>query len=264
MLPERQEGVHRMASTGESDRPRYWLIAAGLREAIESGQYPAGARLPGENDLMRQHGVARGTARQALAQLVNWGLAEARKGSGIYVRDFRPIVREGIGRLGPSTWPSGASVWSSESEGRDLAIDQVEISETDAPEHVRALLDLPHAAAGTVLRSRRYVLDGKPVLLSRSWLPAAIAAGTPIAQHDTGPGGIYARLAELGHAPARFREDIRARMPLPDETGRLQVAAGTPIVEICRVAVDNEGSPVEVNEMTADASAYIFRYEFDA
>lgn len=252
-----------MASTGEGDRPRYRLIAAGLRAAIESGEYPAGARLPGENDVMRQHSVARGTARQALAQLVNWGLAEARKGSGIYVRDFRPIVREGIGRLGGATWPSGASVWSAETEGRDLAIDQVEVSEADPPGHVRALLDVP-GDARAVLRSRRYVLDGKPVLLSRSWLPAAIAAGTPIGQRDTGPGGIYARLAELGHSPARFREDVRARMPLPDEAERLQITAGTPVVEICRVALDNAGTPVEVNEMTADSSAYIFRYEFGA
>jgi GntR family transcriptional regulator len=252
-----------MASTGGGDRPRYWLIAAGLREAIESGEYPAGARLPGENEVMRQHGVARGTARQALAQLVNWGLAEARKGSGVYVRDFRPIVREGIRRLGRSTWPSGASVWSSETEGRDLAVDQVEVSEASTPGHISALLDLPPDARA-ILRSRRYVLDGKPVLLARSWLPAAIAAGTPITQHDTGPGGIYARLAEIGHAPARFREDIRARMPLPDEAARLQVAAGTPVVEICRVAIDTAGIPVEVNEMTADSSAYVFRYEFDA
>jgi GntR family transcriptional regulator len=212
---------------------------------------------------MRTHGVARGTARQALAQLVNWGLAEARKGSGIYVRDFRPIVREGIGRLGSSTWPSGASVWSTETEGRDLAVDQVEVSEADAPEHVRALLGLEQGARA-VLRSRRYVLDGKPVLLSRSWLPAAIASDTPIAQPETGPGGIYARLADLGHAPARFREDIRSRMPLPAEADRLQIAAGTPVVEICRVAVDADGTPVEVNEMTADSSAYVFRYEFGA
>jgi GntR family transcriptional regulator len=252
-----------MANTGESGRPRYWLIAAGLREAIESGEYAAGERLPGENDVMRQHDVARGTARQALAQLINWGLAEARKGSGIYVRDFRPIVREGISRLGRTTWPSGASVWSAESEGRDLAVDQVEVSESEAPERARALLELS-SGAGVVLRSRRYVLDGKPVLLSRSWLPAAIAADTPIARHDTGAGGIYARLAELGHAPARFREDIRARMPLPDEAERLQIAAGTPVVEVCRVAVDDMGTPVEVNEMTADSSAYIFRYEWDA
>jgi GntR family transcriptional regulator len=179
------------------------------------------------------------------------------------VREFRPIVREGIGRLGSSTWPSGASVWSSETEGRDLAVDEVEVSEADAPEHVRALFNLDQGARA-VVRSRRYVLDGKPVLLSRSWLPAAIASGTPIGRPDTGPGGIYARLADLGHAPVRFREDLRSRMPLPAEADSLQIAAGTPVVEICRVALDAAGTPVEVNEMTADSSAYVFRYEFDA
>jgi hypothetical protein len=39
---------------------------------------------------------------------------------------------------------------------------------------------------------------------------------------------------------------------------------GTPIIEICRVALDADGTPVEVNEMIADSSAYVFRYEFGA
>jgi GntR family transcriptional regulator len=139
----------------------------------------------------------------------------------------------------------------------------VDVAETDAfPEHIRLLLGLPDGAA-TVVRSRRYVLDGKPVLLSRSWLPAPIASGTPIAQLDPGPGGIYARLAEVSHAPARFREDLRSRMPRPEKTERLAIAPGTPVVDICRIALDAGETPVEVNEMTADAGAYVFRYEFD-
>lgn len=252
-----------MKTEEEGGRPKYWHIAMALQEAIASGGYPPGARLPGENDVMRDHGVARATARQALAQLVNWGLAEARKGSGIYVRDFRPIVRDGIGRLGGSTWPSGVSIWNAETEGRALTVDQLEVSQSDAPEHVRLLLGLHDRTETTVLRSRRYVLDGKPVLLSRSWLPGRIASGTPIAQPDPGPGGVYARLAEAGHAPARFREDLRSRMPHPDEIERLAIAQGTPVVDISRVALTADGVPVEVNEMTADASAYVFRYEFD-
>lgn len=243
-------------------QPKYQVIAAALRAAIDAGQYPPGARLPGENAVMKDHHVARATARQALAQLVNWGLAEARKGSGIYVRDFRPIVRAGIGRLGQSTWPSGLPIWSAESEGRDLSVDQVEVLRIVAPERVRQLLALPDGAQA-VLRSRRYVLDGKPVLLSCSWLPAELAVGTAIAQPDPGPGGIYARLAEAGHAPVRFREDLRSRMPGPEEGERLAIVAGTPVVEICRIALDAGNAPVEVNEMTADSSAYIFRYEFD-
>lgn len=54
--------------------------------------------------------------------------------SGIYVRDFRPVVRDGIARLGQSTWPSGISVWEAETEGRDLVVDQVEVAQADAPE----------------------------------------------------------------------------------------------------------------------------------
>lgn len=252
-----------MASTDSGGQPKYRLIAAALREAIESGQYPPGSRLPGENDVMKDRGVARGTARQALAQLVNWGLAEARKGSGIYVRDFQPLIRDGISRLGRSTWPSGQSIWSAEAQGRDLSVDQIEVSETTPPGHIRDLLGLDENAR-TVLRSRRFVLDGKPVLLARSWLPATIAADSVIAQPDTGPGGTYARLADVGHAPTRFREDLRSRMPQPEETERLEIAPGTPVIDVVRIAVDASGTPVEVNEMTADASAYVFRYEFDA
>lgn len=252
-----------MPSSSAGRQQRYRQIADQLRIGIESGEYPPGSRLPGENDVIRDYSVARATARQALGQLVAWGLAEARKGSGIYVRAFRPIIRDGIRRLGQSTWPSGQSIWSADSEGRYLAVDQVEVIETASAAHIRDLLGLGEGDTA-VLRSRRFVLDGKPILLSRSWLPASIAAGTPIAQPDTGPGGIYARLGDLGHTPTRFREDLRSRMPRPEESERLEIAPGTPVIDIIRIAVDAEGTTVEVNEMTADASAYVFRYDFSA
>src|SRR5262245_529033 len=95
-----------------------------------------------------------------------------------------------------------------------------------------------------------------------SYLPADIAAGSAIEQRDTGPGGTYARLDELGHAPVRFREDLRSRMLDPEEIDKLNIPAGTPVVEIARTAYTTSGRVVEVNEMTADASAYIFRYDF--
>ena len=107
------------------------------------------------------------------------------------------------------------------------------------------------------------MLDGKPVLLSASYLPVGIAAGTVIEQADTGPGGVYARLAEAGHRPERFREELRARMPELDEADQLRLPAGTPVMEIARIAYTSTGRIVEVNEMTADASAYIFRYDFN-
>jgi GntR family transcriptional regulator len=255
-----------MADTrGLAGERKYRVIASDLRAAIGRGEYPGDARLPGENDLMRQYQVARMTARQALAQLINEGLAVARKGSGVYVREFRPVVRAGVGRLSARNWGSGRSIWSVDAGQRDLSVDQLEVRRAAPPDHIRVLLDLPDdPEAGVIARSRRYVLEGKPVLLSVSYLPAALAAGTMMEYRDAGPGGIYARLREIGHAPARFREDLRARMPEPAEAARLALPPGTPVVDLVRTAYAADGQVVEVNEMIADASSYIFRYDFDA
>jgi hypothetical protein len=46
------------------------------------------------------------------------------------------------------------------------------------------------------LRERRFVLDGPPVMLSPSYLPADIVRGSAITREEAGPGGTYARLTE--------------------------------------------------------------------
>ncbi|CAM5735932.1 hypothetical protein SHIRM173S_09002 [Streptomyces hirsutus] len=77
----------------------------------------------------------------------------------------------------------------------------------------------------TCVRRRRFVLDGKPVLLATSYLPMPLVAGSAITQEDTGPGGTCARLAELGYEPVHFREEIRSRMPSKDEAAQLSMSA---------------------------------------
>jgi GntR family transcriptional regulator len=247
-------------ATTSSGQPKYLQIAADLREAISAGTYAPDSRLPGENELMTTYGVARETARKALAQLIQEGIAVPRRGAGVFVRVFRPIVRDGIQRL-TGTWPAGKSVWAEETKGRNFAAQQVQVHEDEAPSYVALLLDLAEGDR-VIIRSRHYTLDDKPVMVARSYLPAKLVAGSLVTQADTGPGGTYARLGDLGHAPTRFREDLRARMPEPAETEALALGAGTPVVEIVRIAYDDGGGAVEVNEMVADASAYIFRYQF--
>ncbi|MEV5930792.1 GntR family transcriptional regulator [Streptomyces cellulosae] len=251
-----------MAATDDR-RPKYQRIAGSLREAIRSGEYGPGDRLPGENDLMAEYGVARMTARQALGVLRDEGIAEARKGAGVFVRSFRPIRRRGIQRLAREQWGNGRSIWSADIESRAIEVDRISVSEETAPAYVRAALDL---AAGDLVcvRRRRFVLDDKPVQAATSYLPLSLVAGSAITQEDTGPGGTYARLAELGHEPAHFREEIRSRMPSPDEVAQLSISPGTPVILICRTAFTEEGRPVEVNEMALDAASYVLEYDFGA
>lgn len=160
----------------ESSSPKYRRIAEALKRAIAAGEYRPGDRLPGENELMDRHGVARMTARQALGVLTSEGLAEARKGAGVFVRDFQPVRRRGVPRLAREQWGDGRSVWAADVADRDLVVDGVTVGEEPAADAVAARLDLAPGDAVTV-RRRRFVLDGKPVLLSTSYLPADLVAG---------------------------------------------------------------------------------------
>ncbi len=252
-----------MATEGSGRVSKYQRIADALREEIRSGRYGPGDRLPGENDLMAEYGVARMTARHALGVLQNEGLAESRKGAGVFVRSFRPLRRRSIQRLSHSQWGEGRSIWEADTEGREVTVDQVAVSEGEAPDHIAPVLGL-EAGEVACVRSRRYVLDGKPVMLATSYLPMSLVAGSAITERDTGPGGIYARLDELGHKPVHHREEIRSRMPSQEEAARLGLSMGSPVILVCRTAFADNGKPVEVNEMTMDAAAYILEYDFDA
>ncbi|MGW2843467.1 GntR family transcriptional regulator [Streptomyces sp. NPDC001274] len=252
-----------MATQGAQRQPKYQRIADALRDSIAAGEYRPGDRLPGENDLMATYEVARMTARQALGVLQSEGITESRKGAGVFVRDFRPLRRQGIKRLSQSQWGEGRSIWSADTEGRTLAVDRLSVTTEVAPEHVARVLGIDEGESVCV-RSRRFVLDGKPIMLATSYLPASLVAGSAITQEDTGPGGTYARLAELGSKPVHFREEIRSRMPSIGEASQLKLSTGTPVVLICRTAFTGEGRAVEVNEMTLDSASYILEYDFDA
>lgn len=244
-------------------RTKAQQIADKLKAAIEQGEYGPGARLPGENVLAEQYEVATLTARRALKILRTEGLIETKQGAGARVISFEPIRRHGIQRLARSQWGSGKTVWSAD-DRRSPDVDHITVMEGAVPPaHISAVLEL--AADETVcVRSRRYVMAGRPVMIAESYLPQSLVEGSPITQADTGPGGIYARLADLGHAPTRFREEIRVRMPTVEEASRLTIPTERSVLKLARTAFDSDGRAVEINEMTMDSAAYVLDYDFDA
>ena len=207
---------------------------------------------------MARYKVARMTVRQALAELQREGLAIARRGSGVYVSDPHPIVRDELRWLSGQPWERGESVWLG-SDKRPLRVEELEVAQEAAPEHVAAALQISVGESAWA-RSRRYLLDRREVMLSVSWLPADIARAPGVLEEDPGPGGVHARLAEAGHAPVRFREDVRARLAAPAEAERLALTAGAAVLAVERVAY-SEQRPVEVTELLLDAAVYVLRYD---
>lgn len=245
------------------EEPPHRQIADELRRQILGGQLQPGDVVPGENAIITQYGVARATARKALGVLAAEGLTEARQGSGTRVRAFQPIHRRGSRRLSRSAWGEGRSVWEVELDGRPLTVDRLQIEELSCPDRLAPALGI---AAGDPVwaRDRRFLVEEAPVMLATSYHPAAIVQGSAITQEDTGPGGTPARLAELGYAAVHYREQVRVRMPLPEESAALGLGVGTPVVLIVRYGWAEGGVPVEVTEMTLDGSRYLMEWEFPA
>jgi GntR family transcriptional repressor for pyruvate dehydrogenase complex len=59
-----------------------------LRDGIVRGSWPAGTRLPSENELVAKLGCSRISIREALHMLASLGLIEARHGGGTFVRSY--------------------------------------------------------------------------------------------------------------------------------------------------------------------------------
>jgi GntR family transcriptional regulator len=143
------------------------------------------------------------------------------------------------------------------------AVDMITVTTQTPLAEVAARLELGKKAR-TVVRSRRYLLDGRPVETAVSYIPADLAEGTPISDPNPGPGGIYARLEEAGHVLERFTEEVSARMPTPDEARVLALAPGVPVFRLVRTAFDQDGRAVEVCDTIMASDAYLLSYDLPA
>ncbi|WP_246080541.1 winged helix-turn-helix domain-containing protein [Nonomuraea mesophila] len=72
--------------------PIYQQVAAIIRQRIMKGQLGPRDRLPSESEMVRDHGVARDTARQAVALLreEGWVMTLPQRGSFVADRESWP------------------------------------------------------------------------------------------------------------------------------------------------------------------------------
>src|SRR6266545_1481441 len=246
-----------------SGLPVYRQIADGLRLDIESGSLGVGAQLPSENQLMADYGAARQTVRQAVALLKSEGLVYAERGRGAFVRGRPPVRRLAFDRFARRHRKEGKAAYSVEMDGRRPSVQVTHVGPEKASTEVAGWLRVRQGTK-VLRRSRRYFAAGDPMELATSYIPWTLAAGTAMAEEDTGPGGIYARIEEQGRELSRFTEEVHARMPTPDEARALALPVGTPVFRLIRIAYDIEDRPVEVCDTIMAADRYVLSYQLPA
>ncbi|WP_217451639.1 GntR family transcriptional regulator [Candidatus Frankia nodulisporulans] len=253
-----------MSLDSGSSKALYRQVADILRGSILRGDYGPGDPIPSESELMAAHSVSRTTARQAMALLGNEGLVVIGHGRRATVRPRPPVRRLARNRLSRAERDKTGGTFMADAAANNARPETKTTIVIEPADPETALLLGLEEGAPVLERRRQMSLDGRPTQLATSYLPGALVRGTQIERHDTGPGGIYARLEELGHTLTRFVEVVATRMPLPDEVDALQLPPGTPVFLVTRTAYDTEDRPVEVNRITMAGHLYELAYEIPA
>ncbi|WP_165985447.1 GntR family transcriptional regulator [Streptomyces sp. YIM 98790] len=221
----------------EIQRPSalYKQVAAALRHAITSGEFPPGTPLPSETQLIERYQVSRPTVRNAIAALRAEGLIEVIHGKGSYVRTqptATATLTRAITRNPDGTYTTDLSA---------LALAETpHIYRTHTDTHTAPFLELDEGEALFGV-DRLYATPAGARIAHRTLIPFATAEGTELADHpDTDPDRIYSLLAEAGHS-LTWTETTSARMPRPDERTTLRLPDATPLLHTTRITHGNTG-----------------------
>jgi GntR family transcriptional regulator len=239
-------------------KPAYQQVADDLRQRIVDGSLQAGDKVPSEAELMNDYGVSRIVVRMAMEALQNEGLVDKRQGKGTFVREQRPLRK----RLSVDLYgkrPTGSPMKrATEAEGRrsDWSYETRRTSAT------RAIAERLSIQPGDEVVQTNYTFraDEKPVMLSTSYEPYALTAGTPIEQPESGPiTGVVPRMDSIGQHISHVTEDVNARAPRPYEAQQLEIAPGVPVMTIVRTYYVSE-RPVETCDIVVAADRYTLSY----
>ncbi len=217
----------------DAGRPQYLALRDRIALNIEMGRVGPGTRLPSERQLQSESGTARGTIREALAQLEAEGLIYRRDRSGWYVSP--PAVT-----YDPTRW-AGFMRYVRE-QGR------VPGTETLAKHIIPAnsgLADIFRIAPGSplFLIERRRTIDGRPVLIERIAVDPAIAPD--LLDHSLDCSLTDILRDHYGISAFRNRVDMRPCALIKEAAERLGVKSGTPGLKVTRTSFDEAGRVVE-------------------
>jgi GntR family transcriptional regulator len=231
-----------MVRTLQAPRARYRQVADELRAAIKRGDYPPGSALPSQPDLARQYALNQTSINRAIALLRAEGLVRVEHGRGAFVQEIPTVKR--VRRI-----PRGGATGSSfademRSSGLEPRTPLVDLATVEAPDEIAGRLEIA-AGEPVVRRTRHMFASDRPVQLATSYIPLAVAGSQDIALPDTGPTGLYKRLAARGYPVARFVEEIEARQPRAEEAAFLGLTEAQQVLEVARIAYSKDDRPIE-------------------
>jgi GntR family transcriptional regulator len=219
--------------------PLYQQIKGLILQSLQAGEWKPGEAIPSEMELAARFRVSQGTVRKAIDELAAENLVVRRQGKGTFVATHaEQHVQYRFLKLMPDSGDQG-------SEGPA----QRNVLEC---KRVRATADIARALAlrsgDPVVQVRRTLsFGGVPTILEDLWLPGNAFKGLSADQMATYHGPTYAMFElEFGVRMVRAEEKIRAVAADDQQADLLQVAPGTPLLSVERVAYTYNDVPMEL------------------
>lgn len=218
----------------------YFQIARDLQSRIGGGEWNATRKLPSEAQLAHDYGVSRMTVRQALAELDKDGIVQRRQGVGTFIGD----AVEGHGRV-TMTMSSTMLVRKALVDmGYDpeARLTQAKVIPVPSEDIARALQI--REDENVAFFERSFIVDGKGLVLSRSFLPHRLVEGIvdrPL-EHDSIHRTLADRYSIYVQRSQRWIEAVRAT---DDEAEALSVEVGSPQLLLTSLFFDTRSLPVE-------------------
>jgi len=214
-------------------QPRYHRIAETLRERIRAGEWAPGAPLPNQRRLARDFGVTLMTLRQALELLERDNLITRRHGLGTFVA--APSIDYEITKLRRFAGDLSA-------QGESVSTRVLGARPTLPDHRVSAALGVTPRSRVVVLERLRLV-DGHPMSLQRSFMPARIGEEVLGADLTATPLSQVLEF-KLGIVVTHAREAVSAVRLGRREARELACPSGAPAFESERISFDAAGQPV--------------------
>lgn len=223
------------ATATPSFRPLYEQIKILLTQSLVAGEWKPGEAIPSEIELAARYRVSQGTVRKAIDELASEHILMRRQGRGTFVASHsEPEYQYRFLRVIPDTGEKSAprNLFFGFERGR-------------AASEAARLLGLKPATP-TVSFKRLMSFSGRPVIFDEIVFAASRFPGFTLAELEEYHGSVYSFYeAVFGVRMIRAEERLRAVAADSVAAAHLQVAPGTPLLCVDRIAFTYGDEPVE-------------------
>lgn len=246
--------------------PAYQRIVDDLSVSVARGEYPPGARLPSEPQLMQDYQVSFTTVRAAMRLLRVLGLVEIKPGQGTFV------VRRRMPRTSEVTHPDNRDGWAGIPEPEPWAesvlaagrvpTQRLTCSYAPAAEGYAALLDVVPGDPILVHRAWRSI-DEQPVAVESAYYPQWLVEAVPVlAQPQDTSQSMASLLADFGYRIGWQNKVPAIREPAGDEVAFFHPPVGVSVLivtSVCRAEPDRKAIRVVETSYRSDYAEFVAR-----